>query len=202
MSEPIKRVIYQQCPVCGALEECGEGIRPLKIAAIAVHEPAPVFDAGRRSTLMRRETLLGACPGSECLADVRDVTEDEFERVWAASLKKEHKVERRSPFGRSGFCKEFRCCSVSKNANSFGLTGHILVAQDGEAWQVGRSRGAWNDPQWDPGSPVIVTYQWTGSRMEPNFAGLSCEIPSKLKDCPPAIVAEIWKLPNPHPKKA
>lgn len=33
--------------------------------------------------------------------------------------------------------KQFKVASISSNPNSFGLFGHIMVAEDGEAWQVG-----------------------------------------------------------------
>jgi len=82
--------------------------------------------------------------------------------------------------------KAFRVASVSANRNSFGLTGMVLVAKDGEAWQVGandlhkRTKGTLLRPRLDHGKPV-----WTD---------FGFEIPERLKeDAPPAVVKEVWK---------
>ena len=32
--------------------------------------------------------------------------------------------------------KPFKVALISSNPNSFGLYGHIMVAEDGESWQV------------------------------------------------------------------
>lgn len=84
--------------------------------------------------------------------------------------------------------KDFKVVSVSKNANNFGLYGHVLVAQDGEAWEVGRSKGAWNSP-WDQGSTVAVL---TDEKGRPNWSRMSVEIPRQLPTAPPDVVSEIW----------
>jgi len=85
--------------------------------------------------------------------------------------------------------KDFKVVAVSKNANSFGLYGHVLVAKDGEGWEVGRSRGAWNKP-WDQGSTVTVL---TDEKGRPDWSRMSVEIPRQLPDAPPDVVSEIWK---------
>lgn len=84
--------------------------------------------------------------------------------------------------------KVFKVASVSSNANSFGLTGHVLVAKDGDAWEVGRSRGSWNDP-WDRGTSVTVKLDDNG---RPQWAGMGVEIPKRLSPAPPEVVAEVW----------
>ena len=43
--------------------------------------------------------------------------------------------------------KQFKVASISSNANSFGLYGHVLMAEDGESWQVGRSRSGTSLPR-------------------------------------------------------
>lgn len=84
--------------------------------------------------------------------------------------------------------KAFKVVSVSKNPNNFGLHGHVLVAQDGEAWEVGRSRGAWNDP-WDQGATIHIGLDKNG---RPNWSKMSVEIPRQLPTAPPDVVSEIW----------
>jgi hypothetical protein len=80
--------------------------------------------------------------------------------------------------------KAFKVASVSSNTNSFGLTGMILIARDGEAWQVGansisvRAKG------------TIIKVPKLGTAR--TFAALSFELPERLPDAPPGVVAEIW----------
>lgn len=84
--------------------------------------------------------------------------------------------------------KSFRVVSASTNTNPFGLRGYVLVARDGEAWQVGRSDSA-NDcvaPRFEKGKDVTFRMGSDG----PEFP--SCEIPEKLPDCPPAALVEIF----------
>lgn len=86
--------------------------------------------------------------------------------------------------------KVFKIASVSSNTNSFGLTGMILIARDGEAWQVGansyylRTKGD------------VVRVPLTGKR-DRNFAALGFEIPEKLQDAPPPVVKEVWRSTRP-----
>ncbi len=82
--------------------------------------------------------------------------------------------------------KVFRVISRSK-ANSFGLHGHVLVARDGEAWEVGRVVGSWLKP-WAVGSSVSVVFGHDG---KPLFSG--CELPRPLPHRPPKIVRSIFE---------
>jgi hypothetical protein len=81
--------------------------------------------------------------------------------------------------------KIFKVAALSSNRNSFGLRGMILIAKDGEAWQVGanhlycRSVGE------------LVCVPVVGDKGL-SFAGLGFEIPEQLPDAPGAAVAEIW----------
>ena len=95
--------------------------------------------------------------------------------------------------------KNFKVLTVSDNPNSFGLHGHILVAKDGEAYEVGRSRGDWLTP-WNKGDIVPITFH----RRNPNWAGLSVEIPRKLPKAPAKVVKEVWdgKSPVDNPGQA
>ena len=80
--------------------------------------------------------------------------------------------------------KEFIVASVSSNTNSFGLRGMVLVARDGEAWQVGA-----NDINVKKKGEVL---RIPGRKTARNFAALGFEIPERLKDAPPGVLTEIW----------
>lgn len=84
--------------------------------------------------------------------------------------------------------KSFRVAAISSTTNSFGLTGHVLIARDGAAFEVGRSRGPWN-PGWDKGTDVNIPVDEKG---QPEWAKVSCEIPRALPVAPANIVKEIF----------
>lgn len=76
--------------------------------------------------------------------------------------------------------KAFKVAAVSSNMNSFGLTGMILVARDGEAWQVGANS-------------INVKRQGSVLKVKGrNFAALGFEIPERLPPAPRKAVAEVW----------
>jgi hypothetical protein len=82
--------------------------------------------------------------------------------------------------------KAFRVAVVSGNTNSFGLTGLVIVAQDGMAWEVGvstihlRKKGD------------LVRLPMTNDQIEPT-AEFMFEIPKRLvPDAPAAVVKEVW----------
>lgn len=74
--------------------------------------------------------------------------------------------------------KLFRVAAVSSNTNSFGLRGYVLLARDGEAWEVAHS----DYPRWSKGADLAFP---VGS-----FPG--CEIPRRLPKAPAKIVKEIF----------
>lgn len=80
--------------------------------------------------------------------------------------------------------KPFKVASVSDNLNSFGLTGMILMAVDGEAWEVGASSFYVKKK----GDVVQVPVVGKSGR---NFASLGFEIPRRLPDAPPGVVDEV-----------
>jgi hypothetical protein len=80
--------------------------------------------------------------------------------------------------------KEFKVCSVSTNTNSFGLHGLVLVARDGEAYEVGSN--VLNIKE--KGTVVRATVR--GGAV--SFAKLGWEIPKQLDTAPPPVVAEVW----------
>lgn len=86
--------------------------------------------------------------------------------------------------------KRFKVAAVSEGRNSFGLRGMVLVARDGEAWQVGA-----NDLNLKPiGTMLQVPYL-----NQPTWAEFGFEIPSRYSDAPPEVVEEVWtKIPIPN----
>lgn len=81
--------------------------------------------------------------------------------------------------------KSFKVASVSDNANGFGLRGHVLVAEDGEAWEVGIT-GQFARKQ---GETVRLNLDREG---QPDWAFFGAEIPRKLPNAPRNVVNEIW----------
>lgn len=92
-----------------------------------------------------------------------------------------------------GETKPFRIASVSSNTNSFGLTGIILVAQDGEAWEVAKSLHCEEDKAtWVKDNVVHVPLRaGTGQVL---FSLLSVELPRRLPNAPVQVIREIWNL--------
>ena len=92
--------------------------------------------------------------------------------------------------------KPFKVASVSSNPNSFGLHGHIMVAEDGESWEVGRSRAEYPGP-WERLQVVDVPLKEDPVRhiTVPAWEEVHCEIPRRLPDAPPNVMAEVWGEP-------
>ena len=93
--------------------------------------------------------------------------------------------------------KPFKVASISTNPNSFGLYGHILIAEDGEAWQVGRARSGEYPQPWERGEIVQAPLKDDPIRRitAPAWEEMHCEIPERLADAPDSIVAEVWGKP-------
>jgi hypothetical protein len=81
--------------------------------------------------------------------------------------------------------KAFKVASVSENTNSFGLTGMILIAGDGEAYEVGAS-SLYVKKKGDVVQVPVV------GKTGRNFASLGFEIPRRLPDAPAGVVEEVW----------
>lgn len=86
----------------------------------------------------------------------------------------------------------FRVVTVSQNANAFGLHGHVLMSRDGEAWEVARSRGPWNDSQWDSGDDIKLPAVMHDGNPVIQWAEVSCEIPRRLPDAPAAVIKSVF----------
>lgn len=82
--------------------------------------------------------------------------------------------------------KAFKVASVSSNRNSFGLQGVILIAKDGEAYEVGASY----HHAVMKGDIVLVP---TTDELILNFAQIGFEIPRQLSNAPADVVAEVWR---------
>ena len=85
--------------------------------------------------------------------------------------------------------ESFKVVSVSKNSNSFGLKGVILMARDGEAWEVGASHI--NIPV--KGERIQVALDLDNPSISPLFAEKGFEIPRRLPGPPEQVVREVWK---------
>lgn len=74
--------------------------------------------------------------------------------------------------------KLFKVVSVSKNVNSFGLRGHVLVARNGEAWEVGANH---------------LNSKKIGEVVSLHGSFSDFEIPRRLPTAPKNVVDEVWK---------
>lgn len=81
--------------------------------------------------------------------------------------------------------KKFKAVLISRNTNAFGLYGVILVAKDGESWEVGS-----NSLSLPFQGQVLTCKMSTG---QPRMFELGFEIPRRLPDLPEAALAEVWK---------
>jgi hypothetical protein len=89
------------------------------------------------------------------------------------------------PQDRSLVVKVFKVVSVSGNRNSFGLKGMILIAPDGETWEVAASEINCKTQGECVRVPVVGRIR--------TFAALGFEIPKRLPDAPADVVAAVWK---------
>ena len=78
----------------------------------------------------------------------------------------------------------FKVVAVSVNTNTFGLRGVVLLARDGTIYQVGASH--LHVPQ--QGQVINVP----GEADNLNWGHVGYEIPERLADAPPAVIAEVW----------
>lgn len=86
--------------------------------------------------------------------------------------------------------KIFRVLEISGTVNSFGLRGVILVAKDGEAWEI-----ASNDLNLPiKGKSYGVRYY--PGEAHPIFAAFWWEMPRLLPPAPAEVVAYAWKELN------
>lgn len=91
--------------------------------------------------------------------------------------------------------KRFMCVSYSDNANSFGLYGHIMVAEDGESWEVGRTRAGGAHKPWGLNELVdvrlLLTEPKASQAARPDWASLGGEIPRRYRNCPRTLLVNL-----------
>jgi len=82
--------------------------------------------------------------------------------------------------------KEFKVAAVSTNRNSFGLRGVVLVAEDGQAYEVGA-----NDLHLPQQGEVLEVPTKPGLGLD--WGKLGFEIPRKLDPrATPEVVRQVW----------
>lgn len=80
---------------------------------------------------------------------------------------------------------QFKVASVSENMNSFGLYGMILMAENGETWEVGA-----NSLNVKEKGEIITVQQEASSFVWYKFG---FEIPRWIGRAPQEVIKEIWK---------
>lgn len=83
---------------------------------------------------------------------------------------------------------QFKVAAISKNANSFGLYGVIIIAKDGTTFQLGMSM--FNRP--NEGDILDCTIGATTGNLL-GIPGRNYEIPQKLTDAPYTVVKALWQ---------
>jgi hypothetical protein len=96
-----------------------------------------------------------------------------------------HKIRESAKRNPVKTAKHFMVVTVSKNMNSFGLKGMILMARDGETWQVGVNHMRVKKP----GDLLRVPYSRSSG---PEWFVLGYEIPEKLPKAPGRVASEVW----------
>ncbi len=87
--------------------------------------------------------------------------------------------------------KSFVVAVRSLNANSFGLTKHIIVGEDGETFSFCRSRGPWH-AEWPAGTVLQFSTDREG-RVTPGGHLGSLELWERLPEMPATLVSNFWK---------
>ena len=85
--------------------------------------------------------------------------------------------------------KDFKVVTVSTNTNSFGLYGHILMAEDGESWEAGANELN----KRNQGDIVTIFYEGPEGNQSPNFARANFEIPEQKPTAPKNVISEVWE---------
>jgi len=84
------------------------------------------------------------------------------------------------------YLKDFKVVAVSSIANSFGLRGMVLMAKDGEAWEVGVNHLYIKEKN------AIVSLPVKNGETQICCENFPCEIPRQLSKAPQKVVAEVW----------
>jgi hypothetical protein len=81
--------------------------------------------------------------------------------------------------------KQFKVVARASKCNSFGLRGIVLLARDGEGWEVGANEI--NDKKM--GEVLDVPLSEIG---EPMWEKFGFEIPRRYTDAPPAVIIAVF----------
>lgn len=84
--------------------------------------------------------------------------------------------------------KQFKVVAVSSNTNSFGLYGMILMAKDGEAYEV-----AVNEIYKKNKNDIVCLPMKNGKTNLLGDCQISFEIPRKLPNAPQKVIDEVWQ---------
>jgi hypothetical protein len=92
--------------------------------------------------------------------------------------------------------KVFRVACIAGNTNSFGLRGYILVAKDGEAWEVAvcddyrspKRDKDYNVPSCDARLLAAVSRKTPDMQTADWFSSMGWEVPRRLLQAPQALV--------------
>lgn len=90
---------------------------------------------------------------------------------------------------------KLRVVAISKNTNSFGLSGHVLVARDGRGWEAARCRYTPGYDMTKRGDDItfVETTDLATGRRDINWAAHGFEIPKELPSAPPKVLRELFK---------
>lgn len=90
--------------------------------------------------------------------------------------------------------KTFRVVAISSNTNSFGLTGVVLIARDGEGFEAATSQHVTPVAKGDSVTlPVICAAAGAARYSWVSVDHRTFEIPRRLPPCPPQVLAAIYK---------
>lgn len=78
----------------------------------------------------------------------------------------------------------FKVAAISNNTNAFGLRGVVLIAEDGEAWEV-----ASDELDLPKQSEVLSVPTFDGFLQWGTFG---FEIPRQIDHAPAKVVREVW----------
>jgi hypothetical protein len=85
------------------------------------------------------------------------------------------------------FYEYFKVVTVSKNQNSFGLFGVVMIAKSGRAFEIGV--GSLHKPNVGDKLSCKLTENNDLSEIE----GMSFELPRNLIDAPQEVIDEVFK---------
>jgi hypothetical protein len=83
--------------------------------------------------------------------------------------------------------KLFKVVATSKNLNSFGMRGAVVIARDGSAWELMCSNAPSREALKDQVFAAVA-----GMWRAPSHLVTGVECPRRLSDAPRALRQEVW----------